>query len=183
MHTKYTDTELIEGLRTEDELTLGQMYRSHINIALDLVQKNGGSRDDAYSIYHDSIIALIENIRANKFKEESKLKTYLTSIMKLKWLRELKRRKQHNNINLDNLKTDIAEEALYFVEDDPKHQAIKILTKKMSELNEDCRKILVSFYYQRKKLKDMALEFNYTEGSIRVKKLRCLNSLKDLIKA
>ena len=57
------------------------------------------------------------------------------------------------------------------------------LNELMTELKEDCQKLLLGFYYERKSMKDLMEIFKLgSEQAAKNKKLRCMDSLIRLVK-
>ena len=54
----------------------------------------------------------------------------------------------------------------------------ELISEILSQLNEDCKELLFSFYYKKMPLKEIALQMNYSSGFVKVKKKRCMDSLK-----
>jgi len=170
------DAALIEGLKNENSESIKKIYTDYKSRAYKIVLSNSGTEHEAESVFHDSLIALIENIKAEKFRGDSSLSTYLTSIVKFKWLRELKKKGKTmiSTEDINYLLTDkhIDEDEVNELEE--KYDLLELL-------NVECRKLLTAYYYKKMKLKAIALDMNYTDSFIRVKKVRCMNSLRSLI--
>ncbi len=104
------------------------------------VTKNGGNREDANDVFHDSIIILDRNIRQDKYKSEGSIAAYLYSICKFTW----------NNKWRKNIKTELVED---FSQETPEesnsvhvhliNEETKLnLEKLLSKLDDSCRSIL-----------------------------------------
>lgn len=172
--------DLIKGLKVENMSSIKQVYTDYKSMAYKIVLSNNGTEHEAESIFHDALIALIENIKQEKFRGDSNLSTYLMSIVKFKWLTELKK-KGKNKISIE------MHDKLYVNEVDDKEEMEEMemkysyLEKSIELLNQECRKLLVAYYYKKMKLKDIARSMDYTDSFVRVKKVRCMNSLRSII--
>jgi len=176
----YTDIELIEGLKSRDETIIKFFYTNNKVKAFSLLLKYGVRENECLSIYNDSVISLIENLKRGKFKEQSKLSTYLLSIAKFKCFKEFKRQKKTNLVLNEEIKNiDIQDDPYDF--EDLDSSRIEKATNALQKIDETCRNILVSFYYEGVKLAKLAKDLGYSQDFIRVKKGRCLKKLKNLI--
>jgi len=181
MSERYNESDLIEGLRNENPEVISYVYQNYKRRAFKVVLSNSGNETEAESLFHDALIVLIENIRAEKFKGDSEVATYLTGILKFKWLNELRKRGKEVKRNADYLDDIKAIEEEDVDLKNIEESQYQMLESSMSELNEDCRKLLTAYYYKNEKLKEIALEMEYTESFVRIKKLRCMNALKSII--
>ncbi len=176
MSKDFSEDQILEGLQQEDEEVMKFVYANGKNMAFQWILKHGGNESDAHSIYHDSLISLIESIRKGKFRKESKTSTYLIGIVKYKWLNHQRQKGIHFSEWNDQLKNIEYEE-----EADSKEADFELLEHSLKLISEECQKLLIAFYYEKKKLKQIATTLNYTESFIRVKKTRCLSALKNQI--
>ncbi len=182
MNNNFSENDLIDGLREGRDEIIKYAYDTFKSRAYKIVLSNNGSEHEAESIFHDALIVLIENIRDQKFKGDSLVSTYLTGIIKFKWLNELKKNGRHLNTKEDfpeiNLVVNNAiDEELSIIEEKQWQQ----LELSIEKLKDDCRKLLQLYYYKNEKLKNIAQMMDYTESFVRVKKLRCMSALKSLV--
>ena len=75
------------------------LYANYYPMIRDLIQKNGGSEDDASDIFQDGMVVLYQKSQDPQFSWTSTLKTFLYAVCKNKWLMHL--RKKRNNATLD----------------------------------------------------------------------------------
>src|SRR5579872_304570 len=86
----YTDAEFIDGLRTNNEAALKALYKKYYNIVLKIVVNNSGSSEAAPDVYQDTIIVLYENARKPGFQLSCQLQTFIYSVAKRLWLKQLR---------------------------------------------------------------------------------------------
>jgi len=176
MDNMYSENEIRFGVKKEDEKILAQLYAEVYPKVEQMLLKNGGKTDDAKDIFQEAFVVLIENLRENKFKGDSKVSTYLFSISKYKWYNLNKKNK---NVSLDLMKESKNWEASEeIIESSYDEKTLTKLKVAMSELSEECRKLLVENYYLNKDMKELAEAMDYSYAFIRVKKNRCMNTLK-----
>ena len=175
-----TEREITDGLKNRSQDTINHVYKENIAKAISMITKYGGTHEDAQNIFHDALLKLSENVIQGKFSGDSKVSTYLLGITKFMWFRELKRRKIHY-VEMD----ESTQNKQFTLPDEPEEEGNQdladIVVKQLKNIDDACRKILVAYYYEKKKLQDIAVSLDYTQQFIRVKKMRCLKKMKSLI--
>ena len=75
----FSDNEIIEDIKSTDKnkvnRALKYLYEKNYSMAVNIIRKNGGTEEDATDIYQESVIALYESIKNNKFRGDSKIST------------------------------------------------------------------------------------------------------------
>ena len=176
--TLFTDTEFINGLRTGNEATLKALYKKYYNIVLKIVVNNSGSSEAAQDVYQETIIVLFENAQKPGFVLNCQLQTFIYSIAKRLWLKQLR-----NNSNLTKLSNgdeneivDVSEEINEHLQ---KEEALEKMTKSLSELGEPCKTIITDFYLQHLSMDEISEKFGYTNSdNAKTQKYKCLQRLK-----
>lgn len=173
------DLTLLQQLRKEDRSAYKTLYSQYYRMIATYVGKNHGQDEDAQDLFQETIVALLKHLRKPDFNIKVKLGTYLHAIAKNIWRNKLRlkgitttvvnERVIHNFA--DTIDEDLIEKKVY----EEKH---KIMKRQLARLGEECQKIILGFYYQRRKLKDLAVELSYTQDFIRVKKNRCMNNFR-----
>lgn len=174
----FTDTEFIEGLRTGNEAVLKALYKKYYNIVLKIVVNNSGSSEAAQDIYQETIIVLFENAQKPGFVLNCQLQTFIYSIAKRLWLKQLR-----NNSNLTKLSNgdehemvDVSEE---INEHHKKEEALLKMTKSLDELGEPCKTIITDFYISHLSMEEISEKFGYTNSdNAKTQKYKCLQRLK-----
>src|SRR5450631_1606807 len=90
----YSDKELIETLKAAhvSSQVIQYLYRTYFSFLSSYIRQNQGSGQDAEDIFQEVIVAFIEIVKADKFRGESSIKTFLYTLNKFTWLNELKKR-------------------------------------------------------------------------------------------
>lgn len=144
------------------------------------ISQNNGNQEDAEDVFQETLIVLIKKLQDPAFQLSSKLSSFMFSIAKNMWLYRLRGKK--NTIATDEKSEEIPdigiEEIVMKQEKDVKIEAI---SDSLNELKEDCRRLLVDFYYFNKPLIEIASAMNLTEKFIRVKKYRCMESYREIV--
>jgi len=174
----FTDTEFIEGLRTGNEAALKALYKKYYNIVLKIVVNNSGSSEAAEDIYQETIIVLFENAQKPNFTLNCQLQTFIYSIAKRLWLKQLR-----NNSNMTKLSNGQEEEIVDVSEEINEHQkkedALLKMTKSLNELGEPCKTIITDFYISHLSMEEISAKFGYTNSdNAKTQKYKCLQRLK-----
>lgn len=179
MNETWTDPQVILAIKSGDPEGIKSLYHQYYKMISEFILNNSGSKEDAEDIFQETLIALITKVRSSDFQLTSKLSSYIYSISRNMWLYRLRKIK-HGPFILKENQEAVADESLIpeleVFED--KHA---LIAKVFDKISVECQKILSGFYFEEKALKDIGVQMNYTEGSIRVKKSRCMDSLKKLV--
>lgn len=188
-----SDDELLIGLATGSDAALTQLYRRYYPMVLHLVLNNSGSEDDAKDIYQETLVVLYEKVSADALELNCQLKTYLYSVSRRLWLKQLSKRSRqntgrasgrHGQDNGDGhfLDTEIAAP----VDDDlDKHEArdrqFDLMADSLIKLGEPCRTLLEDFYIRHFSMQQITEKFGYTNtDNAKTQKYKCLTRLKRL---
>lgn len=165
---------MLEGSAKEKVQAWKLVYKVHYPMVRDFISKNKGHVREAPDLFQEAMAILHNNILEGTFRRESSIKTYLYSISRNLWIRQL-RAKEKKTLDvhqmIEELKTDVNN---YLVD-------VEVVTLLMSELKEDCRNILTEFYFNSRSMEELKDIFNVkTVEAAKNKKCRCLNYLKRL---
>ena len=91
------EPEILEGIKNCDSRVLEFVYQNYFQSIKHFVTSNNGTMDDAKDVFQDALTVIFEKIRNNNLKLNVRFSTYLFSVSKNIWLRELKRNKKQKN--------------------------------------------------------------------------------------
>ncbi|HPG12249.1 MAG TPA: sigma-70 family RNA polymerase sigma factor [Chitinophagaceae bacterium] len=177
------DTELLSNIRQGIELNdmIRFIYKDHFQSLSWYVMNNSGSREDAEDIFQEVVVNFIDLVQKDKFRGDSSVKTFLFSLNRFTWLNELKRRgraklrEEKFEKGQDRVDLDTSE---YIAGRESK----AMLQQLVGELGDDCRKILLLFYYENLSMKEILEQTHYeNEQVVRNKKYKCLKRLEAMI--
>ncbi|WP_295666559.1 sigma-70 family RNA polymerase sigma factor [uncultured Mucilaginibacter sp.] len=181
----YSDKELIETLKQQQVSTqvIKYLYRTYFNFLSGYIKQNQGNDQDAEDIFQEVIVAFIEVVKAEKFRGESSIKTFLYTLNKFTWLNELKKRNRamlRDTTFYENAGEEDKDVSSLLVEREAKGMVMAIMDK----LGEVCKKILVAYYYNNSPMKEILQLIDYqNEQVLRNKKYKCLKSLEQMLTA
>lgn len=143
-----------------------------------MVTRNNGLEEDAKDIFQEALIILTKAIRKKAFNFTASVQTYVYAVARNLWLKELKRRKSEVSFDGRDLPDSIIDDDTNELE----KQTI-LLRNSINELSEDCRKILIDFYYAKLSMSEIKNEFKLSsEQAAKNKKYRCLKNLIEICK-
>lgn len=176
-----TDRALIDAITGNDSknrvVAFQDLYRKNFNSIKNFVVKNRGTDEDAKDIFQDGLIVVYRNLMNKSFNEDSKVSTYLFSICKNLWFQKIRNIRTFDALQVDSLENLSEEINVLKIDTDA-------LNKLLNDLKEECKQLLIDFYYEHKSMKDLMETFHLgSEQAAKNKKHRCLNSLIEMIKA
>ncbi|MBK9639402.1 MAG: sigma-70 family RNA polymerase sigma factor [Bacteroidetes bacterium] len=170
-----TEEEQIRLLSNGDDRILQVIYRQYYQTIVNLVMNNNGSLQEAKDIYQETLIIFYEKVRDENFELNCKLKTYLYSISRNLWLKQLQHKKRFTNSISDS------EEYLEipWEEAGKKEDQYQAMHTALESLGEPCRSILKDFYMHSQSMEEISEKFGYTNAdNAKNQKYKCLKRLK-----
>lgn len=116
------------------------------------------SKDTAIDIYQESFTAMYQNIRSGKYTERNvSLKTYLFEIGKHHIFKYINKEQKENDI----LQMLASEWNVRQFPPEEWNEAQKIVSELLEEADTDCNKVLILYYWERRKMEEIARYMNY----------------------
>lgn len=178
-----TDQTLVEALRKGAPHAFDEVYRQYYRMVEDLVLRLNGTRNDAKDVFQDGLFVLVKKLREPDFRLTAKLSTFLYAINRNLWLKmngKSGREVSYENSDLANFV--FAENEALPMSPDAEEALISTMNQKLQELEEGCRSVLMLAFYQQCSHAEIAGRLGYTEQFVKVKKFRCLEYLRKLLK-
>ena len=174
----YTDLQFIEGLKHNNDAVLRALYKKYYNLVLKYVVNNSGNSEYAADIYQETLIVLYENVQKPSFELNCQLQTYIFSIAKHLWLKQLLK-----NGNTFRIKNDEEEEVIDVTDEISDHlkkeSDINKMNDSLENLGEPCQTILKDFYVYKLSMEQISEKFGYTNSdNAKTQKYKCLQRLK-----
>lgn len=170
-----SDQEIVEAIRSERNLdaTIRHLYQAHFDAFANYIRSNSGKDEDAEDFFQEALVVFIKSIKKDKFRGDSSIKTFLYAILRNLWLNELKRRNKASVRETTYYEQGEKEEEAAYGVTYEKETTQQILAF-FEQLGENCKKILVMWYYQNMSMKDIALAMHYdSEQVARNTKYKC----------
>jgi len=177
---QFTDNDFMVGLLNGNNDVLSALYKKYYNIVLKFILYNSGTNAAAQDIYQETIIVLFESVKKPGFELKCQLQTYIFSIAKRLWLKELKKNgktflfKESEENNL----VDVSEDLKEF---DEKEAEIEKMNNSLIDLGEPCSELIKDFYINKLSMEEIAEKFGYTNAdNAKTQKYKCLQRLKKI---
>lgn len=177
-----TQDKIIKGFIENDYSVLSELY----NLCFPVIEKfiifNAGSDDDAKDIFQDALMIVLQKIKNNDFVLSCSLMTYVYSIVKNMWMKELRIRKGNEFVINDVEEFEDIDFYVSFEKEYSFNTEYFIFRKHYLILGKTCRQIL-RMYLEKIPYNEMAKILKLkTEGIVRRRKFRCKERLVKSIK-
>jgi len=179
----YIEESLLEGIRLNDTDTLEYIYKKFYPAIKNFIILNSGAEDDAKDTFQESIIVIYRRLKNEKnFAISCSFKTYIFSISKNLWLKELERRKiEQEKIryteDFESVDIETGESVSSPIED-----RFKMYQNHYLSLSKDCQQVL-RLFMEKVSLKEIAKIMGYTsEKYAKKRKYQCKEILVKRIK-
>ena len=153
---------------------LTQLYRQAFPAVRRLVQRQGGSAEDAQDVFQDALVVFYEQAVLGELELTAAASTYLMGIARHRWQHELRRRARLPNHTLpDNA------EALAAEDPEAADETAFAVLDYVEQPGSKCRDILLSLHYFQQPLAQIAAANGYRSvRSATVQKFKCLERLR-----
>ncbi|MBN1158356.1 MAG: sigma-70 family RNA polymerase sigma factor [Bacteroidales bacterium] len=177
----FTDRDLVSGIISRDERIIEKIYKLYYQSIRFFVIKNNGTDDDAWDVFQNAILILFQKFRDDSFKLTCSLKTYLHSIARIVWLRELKKRKKGNDrIVLEEELPDAASDVSEIYE---RNERLALYRSVLEKMSGNCQRVL-NLHYEGRSIREITHIMGFrNEQHTRNRIYRCKLTLTNRIQA
>jgi RNA polymerase sigma factor (sigma-70 family) len=179
-NNKFEVQQVGERFTGNEDRWLDKTYRHNFKVVRNFIVKNNGTEAEAKDIFQDAMMITWMNMKEGKFemKNEFALGAYIYKIAKYKWIDKLKSKERKSVFRSHQIEFESVES-----NDVDYHETeanLQYLMSLYGQLNAKCKEVLNKFYFDKKKLEEIASELNYDTGSIRTIKYRCMQKLREM---
>jgi RNA polymerase sigma factor (sigma-70 family) len=175
----FSDDELLAGLAEGSDAALAELYKRYFPMVLHLIVNNSGTEDDAKDIYQETLIVLYEKVSEGDLTLHCQLKTFLYSISRRLWLKQLSLRSRNGTFLTDT--EDIADVDDDVTDHEARDRQFNLMADSLERLGEPCRTLLEDFYIRHLSMQTITEKFGYTNAdNAKTQKYKCLMRLKRL---
>jgi len=140
---RFTDAEMLRGLVSGNDDILRAYYKFYYSGIRRYVLINHGKEEDAKDLFQDVLLVVFQKVRSNSFELSCSLNTFLFSISKLLWLKELdKRKKVSYQIVISHELCDSGKDIIEIAE---YNERLQIYRRHFEKLSANCRMVLSLF--------------------------------------
>lgn len=178
------DLALLEAIRSGQHELLDTLYQDHRAAFLHYArQQLHANEEDAVDGFQDAVIVFYKNVVSGKLTDLScSIRTYLFAVGKRIIYRKNQQRHRESPVDLDTRRNPADELDLSVFQHIESDHNKQLLASGMAKLGDTCRKILTLFYYHRYPIESVQTTLGLSSpGAVRVKKLRCLDQLKNIL--
>lgn len=168
------DADILARMEKGDESALEYLYQKYYRMMINLVTSNSGTEYEAKDIYQEALIVLWQKAVSGNLVLTSKLSTYLYSICKNLWRKELDRKSRLSSETQDSTE---------YMEHD-RDERVKIIRDCIAQLGDTCQKVLTFYYFDGMSMNDIAERLNFSStDTAKTKKYKCKKRLDQLVKS
>ena len=190
-HNFLSDENIIHGIIGDGVLqrnTENRLYEQFFYFIKDATFKHKLSEDEAASLYTDTILAFIDNVRNKRFEGKSAVKTYLYQIFSNKCV-DFLRKTTTNKMSVHEAQP--IQDWILSMPDDAKsalqklisEHEVEVLKTKIKLLGDKCQQMLMAWGegFSDSKIAD---ELGYQSSNVaKVSRLRCMDKLREMYRS
>jgi len=179
----FTEDKIKEAFKKNDHSFITSLYKSHYPTVKKFVLFNTGDEEDAKDLLQEALMIILQKVNNDNFTLSCSFSSYLYSIIKNLWLKEL-RQKRSNGLIIKDLED---------IEDIDCHVSFEreynfnveyfIFRMHFNRLSKSCKELL-KMIFERKTYSEVATILSLkSEGVVRRRRYRCKESLIETIKS
>lgn len=175
---------LVEKIKMGDHKAIRELYKLAFPACAAFIKNNRGTPNDAEDFFQESLVVVYRNLHKEGFELKCAISTYIYSVMRNLWMNELRKRSKSGL----QLVMDEPDKEFILVQQDEleEKRAIEKKHELISELlqtfKEDCREVLMAFYFKKQSLREIAAAKGFTEQYAKKKRYTCMNAFKKLVR-
>ena len=140
---EFSANEIVQGLKSKDTNVLDFIYENFFYQIKVFIVKNNGTEEDARDIYQDALLIIFQKLNKEQFALSCSFNTYLYSVCRLLWLKQLERKRQHHTITEDaGIYIELDNIVLQMFETNDRYS---IYQEHFNKLSFSCQKVLELF--------------------------------------
>ena len=182
---EYTSQQILDGINKGDQLVLKYVYNRFFDSVKSYVIANSGTKEDAFDLYQDALMVILEKTRSDDFKLTASFYTYLYKVCQIIWLNVLRERRSSivSNIDLDNSPNSLSYDEVAEIERRAlKEKQTRIYQINFKKLSKECQK-MIKLLAKGFKVEVIMKKFKYKSMAFTYKKrIKCVSKLKELIR-
>ncbi len=140
-----TDEEILKGILERDNAIFNYIYENLYNQVKYMIVSNSGSDEEAQDVFQEALIVIYNKLVNKELELYCTFKTYLYSVSRLMWLKQLEKKKYKSEEIYDENMTDLRVDDKNILDQIETNERFRLYQKYFKQLNEDCRKVLELF--------------------------------------
>jgi RNA polymerase sigma factor (sigma-70 family) len=178
---KFSDSVLLNGLVLQDKRVVKAFYESFFEGVRRFVLFNNGNEEDAKDLFQDVLMVLFQKARDEHFELTCALKTFVFSVARFLWLKELNKRKWvSRGLVVDEEYVDVDTDISQISE---KNERLVVYRRCFDKLSDACRKVL-SLFHEGHSIAEITAILGYrSEQHTKNRRYRCKMALINSVRA
>ena len=178
--TANKNIKYLEGIKSRDSKVLNEIYLDILPGITNWVKENGGQEDDAKDIFQEMIVSVYKKTQSENFELTCTFWSYALIVCRNLWFAKNRNKsKMTYSDTIENEKVYVDEDTQRNLEN---HEQFLLYRKHFSSLGDSCQKIL-SMFFAKVKMAEIALKLDMTAAYIKKRKFKCKEELIQKIKA
>jgi RNA polymerase sigma factor (sigma-70 family) len=181
---KHSDEDIIEGIRSGEaqwEVVFFKEYKSRIRGFFYKKYKSYQAEEQLFSTaYHETISAVLKNIRSGQYQKSSQLSTYIHEIFKRKCIDEFRKinKKRHETGDDISELYDISDKNIELERHLLKKEALQAAESTLKSIGKNCYEIIMK-HIQGYKDAEIALLLNMSNANtVKSRRNTCMKKFK-----
>ena len=170
--------QLIHRIRKGENKAVKELYKMSYAYCASCVLNNHGTRADAEDFYQRSMIVLLEKLQDDNFEIKHNIKSFLYTVIRNQWFKELKKRHITTSLSDDEGKDIILIDENDIEEKKVKEAYYQQMYAALKNTSPECQKLIELTFFKGKKDKEIAPLMNYSVEFVRNKRRRCIGHIK-----
>jgi len=172
------DDSIVSRIKNNDREAYKALYETSFPIVKKFVISNKGSIPDAEDVFTDAVFTLYKYLDERDFKTTSQINNFLSVVSKRIWWNKLRKNKKEFPLGeMDELGSTGTID-LFELHSDVR---IEIIEESLNELGEQCKLLMLQYYYEGKKIREIAENENMTFDSVKIRLFRCRQKLRSIV--
>jgi len=172
------EVALLESFVKADSEALYYLYQAYVPGIIKYVSNNGGNEGDARDVCQEALMALYKQVKSGKFSLTASLKTYIFSICRYQWLKNIRKHKRIESLGEDVELMDLNDDIINQTE---KAEKFVLLQSHMSKLSGTSQKIL-DLHFQKYSTEEIADELGLSKLYVKKRKYECKKELIESVR-
>lgn len=176
--TKFSTKQILEGIVSNDTHVLEFIYRSFFYSTLSFVRTHGGTKEDAFDVFQESVVIVLQRLRKGPLELECSFGTYILSIAKVVFYHQKAiERKRSSAIGYDiPITEEISALDADLIDSYIVNEKSNFVQRHFVQLSEGCQTLL-RLYIERISIREIAEIMGVSESFVKKKKFECKQKL------
>lgn len=173
---KYSDLEILDGIRNNNNGILVYIYEKDFPSLLNHITDTGGDEFEAEDVFHDALLVIFKKVRSESFVLTSSFHTYIQAVARLIWKKRLDR-SIYKRKSIGKLEEELLLDDPEYDNEFEEIERRKLYKKLFEELPTDCQK-LMTYIIEGNSLTQVTklMKYNSIEYT-KTKRVRCKERL------